>query len=77
MKKTLSLILALLLAFCCMGTAFAEETFDSFGAYEHVFIIGIDGAGAAFEKCETPNFDRIFEQNAYTHTAVTEYVTVT
>ena len=76
MKKTLSLILALLLAFCCMGTAFAEETFDSFGAYEHVFIIGIDGAGAAFEKCETPNFDRIFEQNAYTHTAVTEYVTV-
>ena len=76
MKKALSLVLALMLAFCCLSTAFAAQTFDSFGAYEHVFIIGIDGAGAAFEKCETPNFDRIFEQNAYTHTAVTEYVTV-
>ena len=76
MKKALSLILALTLAFACMSTACAEEAFDSFGAYEHVVIIGIDGAGAAFEKCDTPNFDRIFEQNAFTHKSVTEYVTV-
>ena len=78
MKKTISVILALMLALSCMSTAFAANTFDSFGAYEHVFIIGIDGAGAAFgsDKVETPNFDRIFERNAYTHTAITETVTV-
>lgn len=78
MKKALSLILALMLALGCMGTAFAAQAYDSFGAYDHVFIIGIDGAGAAFgkENLNTPNFDRIFEQNAYTHTAATEYVTV-
>lgn len=78
MKKAVSLILALMLAFSCMSTAFAAESFDSFGAYDHVFIIGIDGAGAAFgsDRVETPNFDRIFERNAYTHTAITETVTV-
>lgn len=78
MKKALSLILVLAFALSCMITAFADDAFDSFGAYEHVFIIGIDGAGAAFgkENVETPNFDRIFKQNAYTHTAKTEYVTV-
>lgn len=76
MKKALSVILALLFVFACMSTASAAQAFDSFGAYEHVFIIGIDGAGAAFEKCDTPNFDRIFEKNAYRHNAVTEYVTV-
>lgn len=78
MKKALSLILALVIGLSCMGAAYAEEAFDSFGAYEHVFIIGIDGAGAAFgkENLETPNFDRIFKKNAYTHTAITETVTV-
>lgn len=77
MKKTICLLLTLLIALSCAGSAFAAaESFDSFGAYEHVFIIGIDGAGAAFDKCDTPNFDRIFEENAYTHTSVTEYVTV-
>ena len=78
MKKALSLAFAFVLALACMSAAFAAEAFDSFGAYEHVFIIGIDGAGAAFgnERVETPNFDRIFEQNAYTHTSITEDVTI-
>ena len=33
-------------------------------------------AGAAFEKVDSPNFDRIFADNAYRHDAHTEYVTV-
>lgn len=76
MKKTLSVLLSLVLAFACVSVAFAAGNADSFGAYDHVFIIGIDGAGAAFEKVDTPNFDRIFADNAYRHDAHTEYVTV-
>ena len=76
MKKTLSIILSLILLFSCTVIAMASEGFNSFGAYEHVFIIGIDGLGATFEKVESPNFDRIFADNAYRHDAHTEYVTV-
>ena len=52
------------------------EPYNSFGAYKHVFIIGVDGAGAAFGKTSTPNFDRIFSNYAYRHDANTEYSTV-
>ena len=75
MKKTISVLLSLVLLLCCIAPAFAQETPVGFGAYEHVFIIGIDGAGAAFEKVDTPNFDRIFADNAYRHNAHTEYIT--
>ena len=71
MKKIISAALAVLIAFACMTAAFAEEA-PGFGAYEHVFIIGIDGAGAAFSLRETPNFDRIFADNAFRHDAHTE-----
>lgn len=75
MKKILALLLSALLLFSCAGVAFAVEGTDSFGAYEHVFIIGIDGLGAAFDKVDSPNFDRIFADNAYRHDAHTEYIT--
>ena len=75
MKKCLSLLLAAILLLTCAGAAFAAEPYNSFGAYEHVFIIGIDGLGATFEKVDSPNFDRIFADNAYRHDAHTEYIT--
>ena len=41
------------------------------GAYEHVVIIGLDGAGAFFKDTDTPNIDRIFENGAITYSAQT------
>ena len=77
MKKAISLVLSLLLMLSCASVAFAAETTDSsFGAYKHVFIIGIDGLGATFGKVDTPNFNRIFADGAYRHDAKTEAVTV-
>lgn len=76
-KKFLSVALSVILILGCIcPIASAESSDSSFGAYENVFIIGVDGVGAAFEKVDTPNFDRIFKNGAYTHTASTEYVTV-
>ena len=76
MKRVISVLLCVLIAVSCACVGFAAESYDSFGRYEHVFIIGIDGAGAAFGICDTPNFDRIFADNAYRHDAQTEVVTV-
>lgn len=76
MKRVFAIILTVFLAVSCTGVGMAAEGNDSFGKYEHVFIIGIDGAGAAFDICDTPNFDRIFADNAYRHDAHTEVVTV-
>lgn len=76
MKKIISFLLSVLLLFSCCAFAFAAETYDSFGAYAHVFIVGIDGLGATFEKVDSPNFDRIFADNAYRHNAHTEILTV-
>ena len=75
MKKTVSLILSLVFALSLFTPALAAVA-PGYGNYKHVFIIGIDGAGSIFDKVDTPNFDRIFKENAFTHTAKTEYVTV-
>ena len=76
MRKTISLLLAAAMVICCALPVFAADTQKpGFGEYEHVFIIGVDGAGAAFEQVESPNFDRIFADNAYIHNAHTEYIT--
>lgn len=75
MKKTVSFALAVLLVLTAALPVFSTAADNSFGAYEHVFIIGIDGAGAAFEKVDSPNFDRIFADNAFIHNAKTEYIT--
>ena len=54
-------------------TARSAWSSASFGAYKHVFIIGVDGAGgSAFERFDTPNFDRIFKNGAVSHTVRTE-----
>lgn len=75
MKKAISLILTVILLFSCVCMSFAESKPAGFGEYEHVFIIGIDGLGAALTKVDSPNFDRIFKDNAYRHDAGTEYET--
>ena len=76
LKQTFSLLLAslILLTALCVP-AFAATDQGSFGAYDHVFIIGIDGLGATFDKVDSPNFDRIFNDNAYRHDAITEHIT--
>ncbi len=78
MKKLFSIILAIVLVSLCALPAFAaeEEKDASFGAYEHVFIIGVDGAGRFFRDADTPNFDRIFKDGAVDYTARAETVTV-
>ncbi len=75
MKKALSVLICVILSLSCVCIAFADSKPAGFGDYEHVFIIGIDGAGAAFSKVDSPNFDRIFADNAYRYDAVTEYIT--
>ncbi len=76
-KKILAVVLSVSLIFVCMCPVFASANAeDSFGAYENVFIIGVDGVGAAFQKVDTPEFDRIFSSRAYRYDAKTEYVTV-
>lgn len=79
MKKLLSIVLAAILALCCMSVAFAADSAvadGSFGAYDHVFILGVDGAGRFFRDAETPNFDRIFKDGAIDYTARAEMITV-
>ena len=76
-RKFLSLVLSALMLFAAVTPAFAEgEAFDSFGAYKHVFIIGVDGCGAAWSEVNSPNFDRIFvDDNAWRYNAIPEYET--
>lgn len=77
MKKIGSILLAMLLiALCTVPALAAEDKDNSFGAYDHVFIIGVDGAGAAFSQVESPCFDAIFGDFAYRHDAHTEVVTI-
>jgi len=38
--------------------------------YDHVIVIGVDGAGAFFKDAVTPNFDRIFTPGAITYSAL-------
>ena len=71
MNRFTAVCLALLLAFGCTVTAFAADS-GSYGAYSHVVIVGIDGAGRFIRQAHTPNFDRIFKDGAVDYTARTE-----
>ncbi|MBR5410635.1 MAG: alkaline phosphatase family protein [Clostridia bacterium] len=78
MKKLISVLITILLVFACAAPAFAggpgtEQS--SFGAYKHVFIIGVDGAGRFIKDADTPEFDRIFANGAVDYTARTEVPT--
>ena len=44
--------------------------------YEHVVVIGIDGAGAFIKDADTPDFDRIFANGAVTYTALASNPTI-
>lgn len=76
MKKIISLLLSVLMITACAIPAFAADASGSFGAYKHVYIIGVDGAGRFFKDANTPNFDRIFADGAVDYTARAETVTV-
>lgn len=44
--------------------------------YSHVIVIGIDGAGSWIKDADTPNFDRIFRNGAFTHKALSSNPTI-
>lgn len=44
--------------------------------YSHVIVIGIDGAGSWIKDADTPNFDRIFKNGAFTHKALSSNPTI-
>ena len=81
MSRRLNIIIIILLlsiigASVLMILNINERKIDSFGAYKHVFIIGVDGAVAAYSKVSSPNIDRIFADYAYRHNAKTENITI-
>ena len=76
MKKLISILLVIAMLALCASPVLAADPEDSYGAYKHVFIIGVDGAGRFFKDAETPNFDRIFADGAVDYTARAETVTV-
>ena len=75
MKKCVALFVSLLLTVLLVVPAFAAADNGSFGAYEHVIILGVDGAGRFFGETDTPNFDRIFQSGAVDYTARAETIT--
>lgn len=61
---------------CTFFVGAQQEESYGFGEYDSVYIVGIDGAGAAFRYVETPCFDRIFYNSAVRYDAHTESITV-
>lgn len=47
------------------------EKTDQRVIYEHVIIVGVDGAGGFFSHTDCPNLNSIFSDGAITHTATT------
>lgn len=44
--------------------------------YDHVIVLGIDGAGSFIKDADTPNFDRIFSNGAVTYGALSSNPTI-
>ena len=44
--------------------------------YSHVIVVGVDGAGSWIKDADTPNFDRIFKNGAFTHKALSSNPTI-
>lgn len=53
-----------------------EDPVGSKGAYKHVVIIGVDGAGAFFKDTPTPRIDEIFAGKATTLRSKTSFPTI-
>ena len=66
MKKIVSLLLCAALLAAFVPAVFAADA-STKGAYKHVVIVGIDGAGRFVEQADTPEFDRIFKNGALTY----------
>lgn len=77
MKKLACFLLTLITVINCTLFAGAQQgEVYGFGEYDSVFIVGVDGAGAAFRDVETPCFDRIFSEGAVRFDAHTESITI-
>ena len=77
MKKLTCFLLSLIMLIS--GAVFAganQEEAYGFGEYDGVFIIGVDGAGAAFSEVDTPYFDEIFADGAVRYDAHSESITI-
>lgn len=73
MKKIIALMLSLaLMMTVCVAASAADASDKTYGAYKHVFIIGIDGAGTYFQSDYMTNFHRIFKDGAVKYGARTE-----
>ena len=55
-----------------MQTSNSKET----AGYQHVVVVGVDGAGGWFQTADTPNFDRIFKDGAVTYRALASNPTI-
>ncbi len=82
MKKKLCIVFAVLLVAVLALAAVVppmtqKKTMESasFGAYDHVIIVGIDGAGQFFRDGDMPNFQRIFKNGAVKYNVRTEVLT--
>lgn len=53
-----------------------EQPVVSKGAYKHVVILGVDGAGAFFKDTPTPRCDEIFAEGATTYRSKTSFPTI-
>lgn len=58
------------------GGDIPTDPITSMGAYKHVVIIGVDGAGAFFKDASTPRLDEIFAGQATTLKSKTSFPTI-
>jgi len=66
----------LILAVVALPLFFVSCTQKSFGAYSHVVILGVDGAGAFFSPETTPCTCEIFKDAATSYDVVTSFPTI-
>ncbi|MBQ6253365.1 MAG: alkaline phosphatase family protein [Bacteroidales bacterium] len=76
MKRIWLLALLALVVSCKSNEKKRESVPESKGAYEHVVILGVDGAGAFFAQADTPQTDEIFKNAARTYRAKTSFPTI-
>ena len=78
MKKVLCILLSILFVILAAAaivpplSSLNTTKSPSFGAYKHVFIVGVDGGGQFFRDMDMPNFKRIFADGAVKYNVRTE-----